>query len=151
MSSVYATPVWQSGKGVPANDPGAAAQHHRYLPDVSLAAAGHEGYLVFHEGSLYMVGGTSASSPAFAGLMAIVDQYTGGRNGNPNTRFYSLAASGARGLPRCHHRHHRGALRGRLAGMFHVRAVRHCRRHDRLSPRPNTTISPPAWARWTLT
>jgi hypothetical protein len=24
--------------------------------------------------------------------MAIVDQYTGGRNGNPNTRFYSLAA-----------------------------------------------------------
>ena len=91
VSSVYATPVWQAGKGVPANDPGAAAQHHRYLPDVSLAAAGHEGYLVFHEGGLYMVGGTSASSPAFAGLMAIVDQYTGGRNGNPNTRFYSLA------------------------------------------------------------
>ena len=90
VSSVYATPVWQAGKGVPANDPGAAAQHHRYLPDVSLAA-GHEGYLVFHEGGLYMVGGTSASSPAFAGLMAIVDQYTGGRNGNPNTRFYSLA------------------------------------------------------------
>ena len=77
---------------MPANDPGAAGQHHRYLPDVSLAAAGHEGYLVFHEGGLYMVGGTSASSPAFAGLMAIVDQFTGGRNGNPNTRFYSLAA-----------------------------------------------------------
>ncbi len=38
-----------------------------------------------------MVAGTSAASPAFAGLMAIVDQYTGGRNGNPNTRFYSLA------------------------------------------------------------
>jgi hypothetical protein len=38
-----------------------------------------------------MVGGTSASSPAFAGLMAIIDQFTGGRNGNPNTRFYSLA------------------------------------------------------------
>lgn len=92
VSSVYATPVWQAGKGVPANDPGAAGQHHRYLPDVSLAAAGHEGYLVFHEGGLYMVGGTSASSPAFAGLMAIVDQFTGGRNGNPNTRFYSLAA-----------------------------------------------------------
>src|ERR1019366_6508970 len=46
---------------------------------------------VFLEGGLYLVGGTSASSPALAGLMAIVDQYTGGRNGNPNTRFYSLA------------------------------------------------------------
>ena len=91
VSSVYATPVWQTGKGVPANDPAAAAQHHRYLPDVSLAAAGHDGYLVFHQGGLYMVGGTSASSPAFAGLMAIVDQFTGGRNGNPNTRLYSLA------------------------------------------------------------
>ncbi len=91
VSSVYATPVWQAGKGVPANDPAVPAQHHRYLPDVSLAAAGHDAYLVFHEGGLYMVGGTSVSSPAFAGLMAIVDQYTGGRNGNPNTRFYSLA------------------------------------------------------------
>jgi pseudomonalisin len=91
VSAVYATPVWQSGAGVPTADPGAATQHHRYLPDVSLTAAGHDGYLVFREGGLYLVGGTSASSPAFAGLMAIVDQYSGGRNGNPNLRFYGLA------------------------------------------------------------
>ena len=92
VSSIYAIPAWQTGAGVPTVDPGTANGHHRYLPDVSLTAAGHDGYLVFLEGGLYMVGGTSASSPAFAGLMAIVDQYTGGRNGNPNTRFYSLAA-----------------------------------------------------------
>jgi pseudomonalisin len=91
VSAIYATPIWQAGTGVPAADPGASMQHHRYLPDVSLTAAGHDGYLVYFEGGLYMVGGTSASSPAFAGLMAIVNQYTGGRNGNPNTRFYSLA------------------------------------------------------------
>jgi pseudomonalisin len=91
VSAVYSTPVWQTGAGVPTADPAAASQHHRYLPDVSLTAAGHDGYLVYREGGLYLVGGTSASSPAFAGLMAIVDQYTGGRNGNPNTRFYSLA------------------------------------------------------------
>ena len=90
VSSLYANPSWQTGPGVPSTDPGTASQHHRYLPDVSLTAAGHDGYLVYREGGLYMVGGTSASSPAFAGLMAIVDQYTGGRNGNPNTRFYSL-------------------------------------------------------------
>jgi subtilase family serine protease len=92
VSQVYATPAWQTGKGVPAGDPGATAQHHRYLPDVSLAAAGHEGYLVVREGGLYLVGGTSASAPAFAGLAAILAQYTGGRNGNLNTRLYSLAA-----------------------------------------------------------
>ena len=91
VSSVWANPSWQTGAGVPTADPGAANQHHRYLPDVSLTAAGHDGYLVYQEGGLYLVGGTSASSPSFAGLMAIVDQYTGGRNGNPNTRFYSLA------------------------------------------------------------
>jgi subtilase family serine protease len=99
VSAVYATPAWQAGAGVPAADPFASGQHHRYLPDVSLAAAGHDGYLMYQEGSLYLVGGTSASSPAFAGLMAIVDQYTGGRNGNPNPRFYSLATQ----LPAAYH------------------------------------------------
>jgi pseudomonalisin len=91
VSLFYATPSWQTGTGVPASDPEAPAQHHRYLPDVSLSAAGHDGYLIVKGGGLYLVGGTSASSPAFAGLMAIVDQYTGGRNGNPNPRLYSLA------------------------------------------------------------
>ena len=66
--------------------------HHRYLPDVSLTAAGHDGYIIEQEGGLYVVGGTSASSPSFAGIMAIVDQHTGTRNGNPNSRFYPLAA-----------------------------------------------------------
>jgi pseudomonalisin len=91
VSSIYANPSWQTGAGVPTVDPGTTNGHHRYLPDVSLTAAGHDGYLVLLEGGLYLVGGTSASSPSFAGLMAIVDQYSGGRNGNPNTRFYSLA------------------------------------------------------------
>jgi subtilase family serine protease len=91
VSQVYPTPVWQTGAGVPAGDPGNTTQHHRYVPDVSLTAAGHDGYLLYRDGVLYMVGGTSASSPAFAGLAAILAQYTGGRNGNLNTRFYSLA------------------------------------------------------------
>ena len=92
VSQVYARPAWQTGAGVPAGDPNAPAQHHRYLPDVSLAAAGHDGYLVMRGGGLYLIGGTSASSPAFAGLAAILAQYTGGRNGNLNPRLYSLAA-----------------------------------------------------------
>jgi pseudomonalisin len=91
VSSVYATPTWQTGAGVPTVDPGAAT-HHRYLPDVSLSAAGHDGYLIVQEGGLYLVGGTSCASPSFAAILAIIDQYSGGRNGNPNARFYPLAA-----------------------------------------------------------
>ncbi|HXA52805.1 MAG TPA: S53 family peptidase, partial [Candidatus Acidoferrum sp.] len=92
FSMFWSTPSWQVASGVPTSDPGTTNGHHRYLPDVSLAAAGHDGYLVVRNGSLYVMAGTSASAPAFAGLMAIVDQYTGRRNGNPNVRLYPLAA-----------------------------------------------------------
>jgi hypothetical protein len=84
-STVWARPSWQAGPGVPA---GAM----RLTPDVSLTAAGHDGYVVEQEGSLYLVGGTSAATPSFAGLMAIVNQYTHSANGNPNAKFYALAA-----------------------------------------------------------
>jgi hypothetical protein len=92
VSSVYATPAWQTGDGVPTVDPGASAQHHRYLPDVSLTAGSHDGYMVESRGVLVQVAGTSASSPSMAGLMAILNQYTGARSGNPNPRLYSIAA-----------------------------------------------------------
>jgi len=65
----------------------------RLTPDVSLTAAGHDGYVVEQEGSLYLVAGTSASTPSFAGLMAIVNQYTHATNGNPNAKFYALASA----------------------------------------------------------
>src|ERR1035438_7098426 len=85
-SSQWPRPAWQTGAGVPAGA-------WRLVPDVSLTAAGHDGYLIEQEGGLYLVGGTSASTPSFAGIMAILNQYTGTRNGNPNAKFYSLAAS----------------------------------------------------------
>jgi subtilase family serine protease len=91
VSIVYPTPSWQAATGVPASDPFSGG-HHRYLPDVSLTGAGHDGYIVEHEGGLYLVGGTSASSPSFAGIQAVLNQYTGGRNGNPAPKYYSLAS-----------------------------------------------------------
>jgi pseudomonalisin len=83
-SNVYAKPSWQTGIGVPADS-------RRDLPDVSLTAAGHDGYLIVQNGSLYAVGGTSAASPSFAGLMALVVQHTAARQGDANTTFYPLA------------------------------------------------------------
>jgi pseudomonalisin len=84
-SSVYAKPSWQAGAGVPADG-------KRDVPDVSLTSAGHDGYLIYQEGGLYVVGGTSAASPSFAGVMALVVQHAAARQGNANTVFYSLAS-----------------------------------------------------------
>lgn len=83
-STVYTKPSWQSGPGVPADG-------RRDVPDVSLAAAAHDGYLIYMNGSTGVVGGTSAASPAFAGLMSLVVQNSGARQGNANPAFYALA------------------------------------------------------------
>src|SRR5262249_48503922 len=62
VSTVYAKPSWQVSPGVPADG-------KRDVPDVSFTAASHDGYLVETQGSLQAIGGTSASSPSWAGLM----------------------------------------------------------------------------------
>jgi hypothetical protein len=96
-SSFFAKPTWQSGvAGIP-ND------GHRDVPDVSLTAAGHDPYLLCLEGSCIpdsqgfihfaAVGGTSASTPSFAAIMALVDQKMNGRQGQANYVLYKLAAA----------------------------------------------------------
>jgi pseudomonalisin len=85
VSTVYAKPSWQTGTGVPADG-------KRDVPDVSLTSAGHDGYLIYQNGGLYVVGGTSAAAPSFAGTMALVVQNAGARQGNANTVFYSLGS-----------------------------------------------------------
>jgi pseudomonalisin len=85
-SSKYSKPAWQVAPGVP--DDG-----KRDIPDVSLSAAGHDAYLVQTQGKLVAIGGTSAASPSFAGLMALIVQATGQRQGYANSRFYQLAAA----------------------------------------------------------
>jgi uncharacterized membrane protein len=89
-SIAFSKPSWQAGPGVPADG-------HRDVPDVSLTASGHDGYLIVYGGGLYAEGGTSASAPSFAGLMALVDQKTNARQGLANAVLYPLAASQATG------------------------------------------------------
>ncbi len=110
-SSVYGKPTWQMGVAGMPND------NHRDQPDISLFASpgfdgtgyvycqsdqtisgvrtcdvnANNGFLDFG-----VVGGTSASAPAFAGIMALVNQYQtahGGANrqGNANYVLYALA------------------------------------------------------------
>ena len=93
----YPKPAWQTGTGVP-ND------NVRDLPDVSLFAANgyNDSYYPIcatdadcqpaSAGStvqIFGVGGTSAAAPAFAGIMALVNQKYG-RQGQANTILYPL-------------------------------------------------------------
>lgn len=88
VSLLYAKPTWQVGLGVP-ND------GFRDIPDVSLSAAAHDGYVIFQDHTVANSGmefasGTSAASPTFASIMALVVQKYG-RQGNANTVLYSMA------------------------------------------------------------
>jgi subtilase family serine protease len=99
----YPKPSWQAGvTGIP-ND---AA---RDIPDVSFfAAAGlyHSAYLICvsdlgacltttsptTEPFAQEIGGTSAATPAMAGVMALINQKAGATQGNPNAELYDLAS-----------------------------------------------------------
>ena len=93
VSTLFTKPYWQAGTGVPADG-------QRDVPDVSLAAgAAHAGYVIVMSGivstaagSPYTVGGTSASAPVFAGIVALLNAVkapTG--SGNINTALYQVA------------------------------------------------------------
>lgn len=86
-SMTVAQPEWQAlmaGAG--------AANGMRAVPDVALAAAKHDGSLVAENGSFWIVSGTSVSTPAFAGILALVGSQQGGQ-GNANPELYALARS----------------------------------------------------------
>lgn len=89
-STRFTKPSWQNTAGVPADG-------RRDVPDVSLNASSRVGYLVTSSDNTgrapttYVVGGTSASSPALAGILALVGQKTGYRLGNINPTLYGLA------------------------------------------------------------
>ena len=99
----YSKPSWQTGNGVPADGV-------RDTPDVSLfASAGFFGafYIVCQQSTntdgqpcnvaapaydFAGYGGTSVASPAFAGILSLVNQKTGNRQGNANYVLYNLAS-----------------------------------------------------------
>jgi pseudomonalisin len=91
VSTIYTKPAFQAGPGVPADG-------MRDVPDVALSAANHDGYLIIQGhtstvSGMVAVGGTSASTPSFAGLMSLVVQKTGAAQGNANTVLYSMGTN----------------------------------------------------------
>ncbi len=102
-SIYFAKPAWQYATGVPADG-------RRDVPDVSLtAASNHDAYLILSsEGqtgsTLEAIGGTSASTPALAGIVALVAQSQGQRLGNINPALYNLSNLQAAGGAQVFHR-----------------------------------------------
>jgi subtilase family serine protease len=119
VSALWPKPSWQTGV------PGIPADNHRDVPDISLnSSPDHDPYLYctqiqttgsgsnfvsscqatsfrLNDGTqtdtnnLTAAGGTSFAAPAFAGLLAIMEQKfaTGGGLGNINPSLYQLAAN----------------------------------------------------------
>ncbi len=96
QSHVFARPWYQRGVNT---DAGA----WRATPDISMTAAVDGGVDVFTSfapdgPSWGIYGGTSASSPMFAGVTAVADQVAGRRLGLLNPKLYRLSTAHARGI-----------------------------------------------------
>ncbi len=88
VSKFFHKPSWQIGPGVPVDG-------QRDVPDVALAAANdHDPYNIIASGQPFLVGGTSAAAPVFAGMLALLNQHLQQNGaGNINATLYGLALS----------------------------------------------------------
>lgn len=96
VSDYIPVPSWQHGI-VPASiNPGNFAG--RAIPDVAGDADPNTGYLTYSGGQFGTVGGTSASAPLWASLIAICNQQLNARVGNFNALLYSTIGPGGNAL-----------------------------------------------------
>ena len=86
-SVVYARPSWQTGLGIPAGN-------FRLVPDVAGPANPTDGALVVQGGANQTIGGTSWSTPLWAGFAALINQSRAASGAGPlgalNPRLYPL-------------------------------------------------------------
>jgi subtilase family serine protease len=104
VSCLFAAPSYQTSAGVSKTAPARSlcpGFNGRALPDIGAFGDPNTGYLIgqtqsFSSGpaySEYRIGGTSLSSPIFAGLMALSDQHLGHPHGFANPAIYQNGAS----------------------------------------------------------
>ncbi len=89
VSTVYAQPPWQAAVA------GSSGNGMRTVPDVAVSTAEHDGYLGCVSGSWYVFSGTSLSAPAWAAMMAMINQSQsaqgmGSAQGSANPELYAL-------------------------------------------------------------
>jgi len=94
VSGFFALPAYQSKAGVPVSA-GAGGKAGRGVPDVAGDADPATGYEVRVDGQTFVIGGTSAVAPLWAGLVALMNQKLGHPVGFLNPMLYgSLAGKG---------------------------------------------------------
>ena len=93
LNPYAARPSWQQGPGVESR----FSNGKRQFPDVSGDADSNTGYRVVYDGKLHRVGGTSGSSPFWAGTLALLQEYVTKHGGGPlgfvAPELYRLAGS----------------------------------------------------------
>jgi subtilase family serine protease len=94
FSSVFPKPAYQNVLP-PGSNTAANVANMRAIPDVAMDASSRTGVLVYANGSWFVVGGTSVSSPCFAGVVAIADQVNGAPLGFLNNALYRIGANPA--------------------------------------------------------
>jgi kumamolisin len=87
VSEETPVPAWQKGIVPPSINPGHFAG--RAIPDVAANADPATGYLTMSGGHFGIVGGTSASAPLWAALIARLNVLLGARVGNFNALLYT--------------------------------------------------------------
>jgi subtilase family serine protease len=80
-SVIFPQPYYQAG---------VTASKARSVPDVSADANPYTGLIIVLGGVNYVIGGTSLSSPLWAGMTADLDQYVGRNLGNLNPYLYAI-------------------------------------------------------------
>ncbi len=90
FSSFFAEPSYQQTLPLSVQS---QAQHRRGVPDVAAAADPQSGMAYYEAGTWSLAGGTSASAPLWAGLIAIANQMAGHPLGFINPAIYKVAES----------------------------------------------------------
>jgi kumamolisin len=95
VSNVFPLPAWQAGANVPKP---AKPTRGRGVPDVSGDADPASGYIVRVDGKTFVIGGTSAVAPLWAGLIAVANQQNGKSAGFIQPAIYSAKGKGFRDI-----------------------------------------------------
>lgn len=95
ISDVFPVPAWQSSANIPVSaNPG--GHRGRGIPDIAGNADGASGYdLIVNGSNIGAVGGTSATAPLYAGLVALLNASLGSKVGYLNPTFYGLNGTSA--------------------------------------------------------
>jgi kumamolisin len=114
VSSLFPRPDWQSGITLPSRPTGGLG---RGIPDVVADASPASGYTAYVSGHWLVLGGTAATTPFWAGLVALLNQGLGHNLGFFNPTLYGKIGPRSVLRPITQGNNEVGVVKGYFAGM----------------------------------